>query len=383
MKSQALFSVISGSLLLAGQAFAQDYTYISFDVHCPATAAPPSCPAGLEPGQVAAQTAPRGINARGDIVGIYIAIAGGKQRGFLLKDGEYTSLEFPVPDVVSTAANGINARGEIVGSYTVPVNDSPDEFPEDSPLYCPSANNAACNKGFHYWGGNFSTVTFPSTFVEREDGTREEHKHPGAIAQRITPEGDIYGCLHDHDTGMSMFGAAWTRSGAFSLMGNGGLASGSMAVPMSMNNGATPGERPTIVGFFTDMSTPPLQHGYVIRDGMFEQYDATSLPPDPPRTPPLTAIWDINPRGQFVGTYRQTGEAATKRHGFVQNPGEPGPVTLEFTCGDPEGCAGAPLDTVAFATIAFGINPEGVIVGQYALISGGALHGFMAVLAKK
>jgi hypothetical protein len=98
---------------------------------------------------------------------------------------------------------------------------------------------------------------------------------------------------------------------------------------------------------------------------------------------PLTAIWDINPRGQFVGTYRETGEAAGKRHGFVQNPGEEEHVTLEFTCGDQAGCAGAPRGTVAFATVAFGINPEGVIVGQYALISGGALHGFMAVPANR
>jgi hypothetical protein len=373
MKRQALFSVMAGLLLVAGQASAQDYTYISFDVSCPATAAPAACPAGLAPGQVAAQTAPRGISARGDIVGFYIA--GGKQRGFLLKDGEYTSLEFPVPGVVSTAANGINPRGEIVGAYTVPVHDSANPPPADSPLYCPSAGNPACNKSFHYWRGNFSTVMFPTTV----DENGQERKHPGATVQRITPEGDIYGCFHDHDTGMSMFGAAWTRSGAFSLLSNGGLLSDSMAVPMSMNNGATPGERPTLVGFFVDMSPLQLQHGYVVRDGMFEQYDATSKPPDPPRTAPLTAIWDINPRRQFVGTYRETGEAGTKRHGFVQNPGEPKPVTLDFTCQNPAGCAGSPRDTVAFATVAFGINPDGVIVGQYALISGGALHGFIAV----
>jgi hypothetical protein len=373
MKSQALFSVISGSLLLAGQAYAQDYTSVSIDVSCPAATAPAACPAGLGPGQVATQTSARGINARGDIVGFYVA--GGRQRGFLLKDGKYTSLEFPVPAVVSTIANGINPRGEIVGAYTVPVHDPANPPPADSPLYCPSAGNAACNKSFHYWRGNFSTVMFPTTV----DENGQERKHPGATVQRITPEGDIYGCLHDHDTGMSMFGAAWTPSGAFSLLSNGGLLSDSMAVPMSMNNGATPGERPTIVGFYSDMSSLSLQHGYVIRDGMFEQYDATSIPADPAKTLPLTAIWDINPSGQFVGTYRETGEASTKRHGFVQNPGEARPVTLDFICRDLAGCAGAPPGTAAFATIAFGINPDGVIVGQYALISGGPAHGFIAV----
>jgi hypothetical protein len=375
MKRKTLFSVLSGSLLLAGQAFAQGYTFISIDVSCPATAAAADCPAGLAPGQVAAQTSARGINAPGDIVGFYSA--GGRQRGFLLRDGQYTTLEFPVAGVRATVANGINPRGEIVGSYTLPVHDPANPPAEDSPLYCPSAGDAACNKGFYYWRGNFSTVMFPTTVDENE----KEHKHPGAIAQRITPEGDIYGCLHDHDTGMSMFGAAWTRSGAFSLMANGGLSSDSMAFPMSMNNGATPGERPTIIGFVADMSN--LQHGYVVRDGMFELYDATSLPPEPMKTPPLTAIWDINPSRQFVGTYRETGELAAKRHAFVQNPDEPKPITLDFTCQDPAGCAGVPLGTVAFATIAYGLNPDGVIVGQYSLTNGGTPHGFIAMPPEK
>lgn len=378
MTSQALFSVISGSLLLASPAFAQDYTFISIDVNCSATTAAADCPAGLAPGQVATQTSARGINAQGDIVGVYSV--GTRQRGFLLKEGNYTSLDFPVSGVRATIANGINPRGEIVGQYTLPVHDTANPPPEDSPLYCPSANDPACNKGFHYWRGNYSTVMFPTT-VDDMDENKTEHKHPGAVAQRITPEGDIYGCFHDHDTGMSMFGAAWTRSGAFSLLANGGLLSDSMAFPMSMNNGATPGEHPTIVGFFVDMAS--LQHGYVVRDGMFEQYDATSIPADPPKNPPLTAIWDINPGKQFVGTYRETGEAMAKRHAFVQNPGDPRPVTLDFTCQDPAGCAGAPRETVAFGTTAFGINPDGVIVGQYSLVGGGALHGFIAVPPRK
>jgi len=378
MKSQALFSVISGSLLLAGHAFAQDYTYISFDVHCPATTVAAECPAGLSPGQVAAQTAARGINARGDVVGFYFA--GGRQRGFLLEDGKYTTIDFPGPGVIrATAANGINPRGEIVGQYQVGMHDPNNPPPEDSPLYCPAEGNPACIKGFHYWHGNFSTVMFPSTFDENQN----EHKHPGAIAQRITPDGDIYGCLHDHDLMASMFGAAWTRSGAFSLLSNGGQLADSMAYPMSMNNGDSPGSRQTTVGLFTDMSSLRLQHGYVVRDGMLEQYDATSTPADPARTLPLTAIWDINPSGQFVGTYRETGEATAKRHAFVQNPDAPRSVSLDFTCQDPAGCAGAPPGTVAFATAAFGINPDGVIVGQYSLISGGLPHGFIAVPPRK
>jgi hypothetical protein len=43
------------------------------------------------------------------------------------------------------------------------------------------------------------------------------------------------------------------------------------------------------------------------------------------------------------------------------------------------GCAGAPFGTVAFATIAFGLDARGVIVGQYSLVNGGAPHGFVAL----
>lgn len=376
MKSQVLFSLISGSLLLAGQAFAQDYTFVLIDVHCPATTAAAACPEGLTPGQVATQTSARGINAQGDIVGFYVAA--GRQRGFLLRNGTYSSLEFPVPGVRATIANGINARGEIVGQYTLPVHDPVNPPSEDSPLYCPTLADPACIKGFHYWHGNFSTVMFPTTV----DENMQERKHPGAIAQRISPEGDIYGCVHDHDLMTSMYGAAWTRSGAFSLMSNGGQLADSMPVPMSMHNGGTPGARPMIVGLFTDMASN-RQLGYVVRDGMLDKYDATSIPPDPTKTLPITAIWDINPRRQFVGTYRETGELTAKRHGFVQNPDEPKPVTLDFKCQDPAGCAGVPLDTVAFATIAFGINPDGVVVGQFALTNGGPPHGFMAVPSGK
>lgn len=376
MTSQALFSVISGSLLLASPAFAQDYTFISIDVNCSATTAAADCPAGLAPGQVATQTSARGINARGDVVGFYFA--GGRQHGFVLQDGRYITLDFPGPGVRATIANGINPRGEIVGQYQAAVHDPANPPPEDSPLYCPAAADPACIKGFHYWHGNFSTLMFPSTI----DENMREHKHPGAIAQRISPDGDIYGCVHDHDLMTSMYGAAWTRSGAFSLMSNGGQLADSMPIPMSMHNGGTPGARPMIVGLFTDMVSN-RQLGYVVTDGMLDKYDATSIPPDPTKTLPITAIWDINPSGQFVGTYRETGELTAKRHAFVQNPDESKPVTLDFICQDPAGCAGAPLGTVAFATVAFGINPDGVVVGQFALTNGGLPHGFIAVPPRK
>ena len=186
---------------------------------------------------------------------------------------------------------------------------------------------------------------FPATV----DENGQSRKHPGAIAQRITPDGDIYGCVHDHDLSQSMFGAAWTRKGTFSLTFNGGELSDPMAIPMSMNNGGTPGNGRTIVGFFMDMLN--RQHGYIVRDGMLESYDPTG-------STNLTATWDINPRKEFVGTYREAGEPATKRHAFLQQLDGSAPITFDFTCEVSGGCNGAPFGTVAFATTAFGVNPE-------------------------
>jgi probable HAF family extracellular repeat protein len=355
--------LIFGTLMLTGDAFGQPYTFIAVDVRCPAAADASACPTGLFPGQVATATSVRGINASGNLVGSYTAA--GKQHGFLFQDGAFSTLDFPITGVRATIANGINARGEIVGQYVVPVHDVNNPPSEDSPLYCPSAADPACTKGFHYWRGQFRTVMFPVTV----DENGQEHKHPGAIAQRITADGDIYGCLHDHDLSGSMVAAAWTRSGAFSLLANGGETSDPMAVPMSMNNGAAPGHN-TIVGLFMDMLNQ--QHGYVVRDGVLEPYDPTP-------TTTLTAIWDINTHQQFVGTYRESGEPAAKRHAFMQPPHGFAPVTFDFACQASAGCAGAPFGTVAFATVALGINADSVIVGNYSLVSNGPAHGFVAI----
>ena len=205
-----------------------------------------------------------GYQRPGDIVGFYVDSVG-RQHGFLLQDGLYTTVDFPLAGVRASIANGINAQGEIVGQYVLPIN--PD-VAESSPLYCPqnlSTGNAnpACIKGFHFWRNEYTTVMFSG--------------HPGAIPQRITSNGDIHGCIHDHDLGMSMYGATWRRSfgskgsvditDAYSLLSNGGQLSDSMDVPMSMNNAATLNGH-SIVGLFTDMGGQ--QRGYLVRNGVFE-----------------------------------------------------------------------------------------------------------------
>lgn len=332
MKRPSILTLVSGLLLLAVHSSAQQFNYVSIDVPC-STAPPTSCPNGI-----ARQTAASGINPSGDIVGVFIDGVG-KQHGFLLSGGQFTTIDVPgelagVDGTLPTSANGISPAGDIVGNYTAPVSLAP----ADSPAYCPAAGSPACLKGFLYSRGKFTTVLFPG--------------HPGAIPQRITPDGAIYGCLHDFDLGLSMFGAAWTRLGEVSLGTNGGeLADSSQSVPMSMNNGATP-DGHTIVGLWNDMSN--RRHGFVVHDGVFQSYDVPgSL---------VTAIWDINPGQEFVGTYLDSGG---HRHGFLRLPDGSARINVDYPG--------------AAATIAFGINPDGVIVGQYA--ASGRVHGFVAVPA--
>jgi probable HAF family extracellular repeat protein len=361
MTSRPLLSVLAGVLLLAAPAFAQDpYTYKSLDVWCDPSAL--TCPAGLAPGAFARQTSAKDINARGDIVGFYVDTAG-VQHGFLLSDGQYTTIDVPFAGARGTVANGINAEGEVVGTYLAPLNSDP-----TSPLYCPTSADAACTKGFYFGYGTFQTVTYSG--------------HPGAIPEHITNDGDIYGCLHDQNTGPSMFGAVWKRSfgpkqsvqisSAISLQPNDGELTDPVqmlefptGISMSMNNAGTPGGAQTIAGLFVAMDG--RQHGYLVQNGALQTYD-------PFANVGLTAIWGMSATQQLVGTYRLNTETGARRHGFTHLADGPDAVTVDFSTIDADGNV-----KTAFATIAYGVNPSGVIVGQYAWVLNGPLHGFIAI----
>lgn len=316
---------LAGLLVLAAGGAAQPFHYYTIDVPCSA------CPGGI-----ARSTSAQGVNPAGDIVGVYVD-AVGMAHGYLLSRGQFTTIDVPgslagVPGVLPTVARGINPAGDIVGNYTAPVSTAP----ESSPDFCPAAGSVACIKGFLYRHGEFSTVLVPG--------------HPGAIPQRISPDGDIYGCLHDFDLMASMFGFVRTKSGYFSLTGGGGeLADPSQSVPNSMNNGATPSGH-TIAGGWTDMMTGHT-HGYVVHDGNFQSYDV------PGST--STFIWDMNPAGAFVGV-----DHAGRNHGFLQLADGTAPITVD------------PPNSVNAAAV--GINPGGWIVGQYT-DGAGHVHGFLAV----
>lgn len=206
----------------------------------------------------ASLTQANGINAAGDVVGLY-KDAAGKQHGFLLSGEIFTSIDFP--GAVSTDARGIGPGGDIVGTYRLAVE----------PTTVP----------FHGYlltrNGTFYHVDFPG--------------HINTIAQRILPNGTILGCYHDANITSTMYGMMADRDG-FS----------GFDMPMTMHNGATPDGK-KIAGFGTDATGT---HGYLL-DGD----NAISL--DVPGST-LTQAWDINPANDIVGVYR---DAANQFHGFV------------------------------------------------------------------
>jgi probable HAF family extracellular repeat protein len=303
-------------------AFVQSFTFDLIDAPCS------DCPGGI-----ARTTSAQGINPDGVIVGFYVDAAN-KQHGFRWSEGKFTTIDVPgslagVSGPLQTTARGISPSGDIVGTYTVPPNNAP----AGSPAFCPAADSPACVKGFLYRNGNFSTVLV--------DG------HPGAIAQRISADGTIYGCVHNTDLMASMIGFVRTRSGDVTLLAGGGqLSDPKMEVRPSMNNSGTSNAQ-TIVGM--DM-TMGRNRGYIVREGKFQPYDVAGSS--------STAIWDVNASGAFVGVYR-----TNRNHGFLQLPDGSAPITI-----DPPNSVNA---------TALGINSAGSVVGQYTE-AGGRLRGFLA-----
>jgi hypothetical protein len=328
-------------LVLAGYSYAQQFTYVSIDVPCSAFPAGAPCPHS----GYALKTVANGINPAGDIVGLYTDGAN-LSHGFLLSGAQFTTIDVDFSWAKFTnGAYGISSSGEIVGRYTAKPNTSVEP---GSAEYCnPAAGTgASCLHGFLYRprDGKFVTVLFPG--------------HKGAFAQRITPDGDIYGCLHDDDLMTTMFSAVRARSGDLNTSAGGGeLSDPTQSLPNSMNNGATPDGK-MIIGHYTDMTKHV--HGFIVQNGALQQppvgascYDMSGMPCYDVLLSTFTQIWDINPRQQFVGTFTDSGG---HQHGFLQLPDGSAPIQLDYP------------GTVT-GTIAFGINPDGVIVGQYTVSS--------------
>ena len=208
------------------------------------------------PGAILTQAS--GINAGDEIVGFYRDTTG-KNQGFVLTGGAFSTIDFPGA-VANSAARGIVPAGDIVGTYQ-----NPGEPPVIIHGYLLTR------------GGQFFRVDYPG--------------HLNTIAQRIAPDGTILGCYHDADQMGTMHGIVVAHEGPTEF-----------AVPASMHTGSTPNGK-TIAGLYT---TGGRTRGYLLDNGNFIPFDV------PGST--FTQAWDINPAGDTVGVYR---DAAGKVHGFM------------------------------------------------------------------
>jgi probable HAF family extracellular repeat protein len=207
----------------------------------------------------AVSTNAQGINARGDVVGIYTDTSG-LNHGFLWSGGEFATID--VPEARVTAARAIGPNGEIVGTYQR-VGES-GNIPSHGFLLTAQ--------------GKFLSMDFPG--------------HANTIPQRILADGTVLGCYHDADLMASMHGMMMSRDGVAELPEG-----------MSMHNGATPDGK-LIVGLYTDMMDGRGK-GYLYEGG-------TLTPLEVPGSA-STAAWDINPAGVVVGVFINAAGA----HGFT------------------------------------------------------------------
>lgn len=211
------------------------------------------------PGAVFANA--QGINAGGDIVGIY-RDAAGRTHGYVWERGAVTTIDYP--GAIYTDARGISSGGDIIGAYRMPGE--------------PAVN-------FHGYllkrEGTLLNVDYPN--------------HTNTIPQRILPDGTILGCRHDHDLMDTMRGIRMGPAGNEEI-----------DEFASMHNGGTP-DASLIAGLFTNMMTGRGE-GYVVEDGQFTTFAVPGSN--------FTAAWDVNPRGEIVGVYS---DAANRFHGFVRD----------------------------------------------------------------
>jgi probable HAF family extracellular repeat protein len=265
-------------------------------------------------------TLARAITADGRIVGIF-GEASGRQHGFLLADGSFTTIDVPVTGARSTNAFGINARGDIVGSWV---------------------DSRGVQHGFHWpVQGPFTVIDGPSI---TDDGPTIR-----TLAKGINAQGDVTGY---YDTEHKRHGFLLSRHGVFSTID----MDGSAGPPPNGTFAQWINARGDIVGSFFNGAV----HGFLMSGDTVTQLDVPFAGAVNTNAPGL------NDRGDVVGFYTASGRQLAfrrDRHGNYE--------TLE-----------APA--AASSMLAIGINTPGDIVGQYTQTENGVsvTRGFVMYRAR-
>jgi hypothetical protein len=276
-----------------------------------------------------------GINKSGDIVGAYAcSLAAGCTltgeegaagfHGFLLQDGVYTRID--VPGGINTIPRGISENGTIVGHYNVDGLDH----------------------GFAYFLGNYVyPIDVPAKYFDHPDSPARN-----TLLVRISPRGDIVGCIHETGLVMTtMHGWLW-RNGRLTFVAAPQYRGDTSREPDTMNNGIT--QSGEVVGFYLSSGVSYVADRRGIRFTFTVEDDR------------FTLAWDVNTRGDIVGVVGEnqanTVGVPVNARGFLRSRNG------EYRIFEVQG---------ASSTQVIGINARREIVGQYTDATTGMTHGFV------
>ena len=208
-----------------------------------------------------------GINAAGDVSGIFVDAAG-NTHGFTEIGGVFKTVDNPVSTVFNQAL-GINNSDETVGYYTLIPGGAPGDV------------------SYSQKSGVFTPVTgLPTNFNNQAVG----------INNAATPE--IVG-FYQPDAGLTT---------SFGYLDDGGTITTIDPFDSVFTQALGINDLGEIVGFYTDAAGN--QHGYIDNDGVFTSFD-------PPGSA-STTINGLNDKGDIVGFY--TNPTTDTVEGFVGTP---------------------------------------------------------------
>ena len=257
-----------------------------------------------------------GINARGDIVGVYDNPGDARwiYRGFLFSKGIYTEIDYPDPDAIMTFPVGISPSGDIVGYYYEDTNGD----------------------------GN---TDYTHGFLRTKEGAYSKVDYEDPLVQgltRILPDGTMIGMTYTMHPIM-ISGKTYTER----------------ADILGCHYGATPNGKQLVGTYYN-----PFPRAYLIDNGTFIPFDVFDGI--------ISVAWGISPSGNtIVGTYKHTPSYDYfEGHGFIAERKGLDVEDWNFT-------EVVYPDATVIATRIFGINAGGDIVGAYNH-SDGIWHGFVA-----
>lgn len=264
------------------------------------------------------------INRRGDVVGYYFNKQG--VYGFLLHQGTYTTIAFP--GAHRTLPASINRQGDIVGYYSAPGGTAVYGFLLRQGKYTSIRIPKAWGTGPAFAGGINTQRDIVGQYIDRKHVSHGFLLHQGRYTKLDHPKAATKG------TYMGTYPARVNDQGA-------------------------------IVGSYVDSAG--VRHGFLLHHGTYTTIDAPGAA-HPKGTRAGTAALGINAAGDIVGMYS---DRTMLSHGFLLHQGT-------YTVIDHPRAAKAvvPDEYLQWGSVAYGISPQGAVVGAYTGRNG-VTHGFL------